>query len=62
MYFHCVFFPTILTVPQNIWNSKFPIIPECYIVPLIISSIFDSPGVCFVHPQTERVKFDHPIK
>ena len=60
MYFHCVFFHTILTVAQNTWIGKLTIIAECYGVSLVIFTIFVSSGVCFEHPKTDSTKFICP--
>ena len=50
MYFHCVFFHTILTVAWNTWRGNFTIIPEWYSISLVVFIIWTS-LVCFEHPR-----------
>ena len=61
MYFHCVFFHTILTVAQDIQRGNFIIFPECYSVLLVVFSPLHLPWMCFKELQGNSTESVHTI-
>ena len=61
MYFHCVFFYTILTMAQNTQRAYLTVIPECYSGYFVVFPICISPGM-FCTPQGDNTKNVHPIE
>ena len=60
--FAFVFCHTILTEAQNTQMAYLSIIPECYIVYLVVFPLCASPGGCFIHSLGDVIQIVHPIE